>query len=148
MPKHRTLQTTSAPPPSAARIRPRIAAGILLAAFLTGTAAGTEGAGDAAAQAKNRLANMTALCFRNYYIGRITDTDADGNQFWLRTTSPIESMCSSALRGPRPAFRAAFPWFGLQARRGCREVLAAHPRPGDSRRTARGSPIQRWYSGD
>jgi hypothetical protein len=88
--EHQTLQTTSDPAPSTARIRQQVAAGIPLAAVLTGSAAGAKEGGDAAAQANNPLANMTALNFQDYYIGRITDTDKDGNQFWLRFAKPFE----------------------------------------------------------
>ena len=62
----------------------RLGFGVALATLLLGPAAGAEDAGDAAAQANNPLANMTALNFQDYYIGRITDTDEAGNQFWLR----------------------------------------------------------------
>jgi hypothetical protein len=72
------------------RIVSQLAAGFLLAAALTGSAFGAEDAGDATAQANNPLANMTALNFQDYYIGRITDTDEDGNQFWLRFAKPFE----------------------------------------------------------
>jgi len=68
---------------------PRLAAGLLLTVMLT-AAARAQDAGDTAAQANNPLANMTALNFQNYYIGRITDTDKDGNQFWLRFAKPFE----------------------------------------------------------
>jgi hypothetical protein len=42
-----------------------------------------------AAQANNPLANMTAFNMQNYYIGGLTDTDEDGNQFWLRYAKPF-----------------------------------------------------------
>jgi hypothetical protein len=70
-------------------IIPRLSAGILLAAALTGSATGAEQAGDVAAQANNPLANMPALNFQDYYIDRITDTDKDGNQFWVRFAKPF-----------------------------------------------------------
>jgi hypothetical protein len=44
---------------------------------------------DAAAQANNPLANMTALNFQNYYIGRVTETGEDANQFWVRFAQPF-----------------------------------------------------------
>lgn len=47
-------------------------------------------AADAAAQANNPLANMTALNFQNYYIGRVTETSDDANQFWVRFAQPLE----------------------------------------------------------
>jgi hypothetical protein len=52
---------------------------------------------DAAAQAKNPLANMTALNFQDYCIDRITDTGEDGNQFWLRFAKPFEVVGTSWL---------------------------------------------------
>lgn len=76
--------------PYTAGMLPRLAAGILFAVALTGSADGAEGGGDAAAQANNPLANMTALNFQDYYIGRITETDQDGNQFWVRFAKPFE----------------------------------------------------------
>jgi hypothetical protein len=61
----------------------RFAMGILLAAALTGPVAGAEDAGNAAAQANNPLANMTALNFQDYYIGRITAPDERlGSEKW------------------------------------------------------------------
>jgi hypothetical protein len=101
--EHHTHQTASDPAPSMARMRPRIAAGILLAAALTGSAAGAEETGDAAAQANNPLANMTALILQDYYIGRITDTDKDGNQFWLRVAKPF------SVAGTNWLMRASLP---------------------------------------
>lgn len=44
---------------------------------------------DAAAQANNPLANMTAFNLQNYYIGRLTETDKDANQFWFRYAEPF-----------------------------------------------------------
>ncbi|MBW3136221.1 hypothetical protein KZC32_14165, partial [Salmonella enterica subsp. enterica serovar Javiana] len=35
-----------------------------------------------AAQANNPLANMTAFNMQNYYIGDVSGTDKDANQFW------------------------------------------------------------------
>jgi len=56
---------------------------------LIGSAGGAENPGDTAAQANNSLANMTALNFQDYYIGRLAETDEDGNQFWLRFAKPF-----------------------------------------------------------
>ena len=44
---------------------------------------------DAAAQANNPLANMTAFNIQNYYIGELTESDESANQFWLRFAKPI-----------------------------------------------------------
>ncbi len=59
-------------------------------ACLTGAAIAQENttAGDAA-QANNPLANFTAFNVHNYYIGDVTDTDKDGNQFWARFAKPF-----------------------------------------------------------
>lgn len=45
-------------------------------------------AGDAA-QANNPLANMTAFNLHNYYIGELTESDEDANQFWFRFAKPF-----------------------------------------------------------
>jgi hypothetical protein len=42
-----------------------------------------------AAQANNPLANMTALNFQNYYIGKLTESDDNADQFWLRYAKPF-----------------------------------------------------------
>ncbi|EAN2044034.1 hypothetical protein D9N54_25130, partial [Salmonella enterica] len=42
-----------------------------------------------AAQANNPLANMTAFNMQNYYIGDVSDTDQDANQFWFRYAQPF-----------------------------------------------------------
>jgi len=94
MPEHQTYQATADPAPSTVRIRPRIEAGILRAAVLTGSVARAEAGGDATAQANNRLANVTALNFRDYYIGRITDTDR------AFRSVPAGSLRSAALETP------------------------------------------------
>jgi len=45
--------------------------------------------GDAAAQANNPLANMTAFNLQDYYIGELTESDDDANQFWFRFAQPF-----------------------------------------------------------
>jgi hypothetical protein len=60
---------------------------VLLAAQMVTRAEG-EGSADTA-QANNPLANMTALNFQNYYIGKLTDSDDNANQFWLRFAKPF-----------------------------------------------------------
>lgn len=45
-------------------------------------------AGDVA-QANNPLANFTAFNVHNYYIGELTDSDEDANQFWMRYARPF-----------------------------------------------------------
>ncbi|MCF8033195.1 MAG: hypothetical protein K9K66_11780 [Desulfarculaceae bacterium] len=49
-------------------------------------------AADAAAQANNPLASMTALNFQNYYIGRVTGTSENANQFWARFAQPVKIL--------------------------------------------------------
>jgi hypothetical protein len=44
---------------------------------------------DAAAQANNPLANITAFNIQNYYIGELTDSDKSANQGWLRYATPF-----------------------------------------------------------
>ena len=44
---------------------------------------------DAAAQANNPLANMTAFNIQDYYIGDLSDSDEDANQFWVRFAQPF-----------------------------------------------------------
>ena len=51
--EHQARRTASHLAPCAAGILSRLAAGILLAVTLTGSASGAEGGGDAAAQANN-----------------------------------------------------------------------------------------------
>jgi len=79
------------------KIVSRLAVATTLATTLVVPAPRAEEASDAAAQANNPLANMTALNFQDYYIGRITDTDEDGNQFWLRFAKPFEVAGTSWL---------------------------------------------------
>lgn len=45
--------------------------------------------GSDAAQANNPLANMTAFNLHNYYIGELTESDEDANQFWFRFAKPF-----------------------------------------------------------
>lgn len=63
------------------------AAGVLLALSASLPA---EETGSDAAQANNPLANMTAFNLQNYYIGRVTETDEDANQFWFRFATPFK----------------------------------------------------------
>jgi hypothetical protein len=92
-------------------------AGYVLAfvvALLAGHAARAEG--DAAAQANNPLANMTALNFQNYYIGDFTSPLPDsGNQFWVRYAQPFTLKDSTwLLRASLPIISYSKPdEFGL-----------------------------------
>ena len=44
---------------------------------------------DAAAQANNPLANMTAFNIQDYYIGELTESDESANQVWFRFAKPF-----------------------------------------------------------
>jgi hypothetical protein len=75
--------------------------GVLLG-VLTGTHRAS--ADDAAAQANNPLANMTAFNIQNYYIGELTESDEEANQLWLRYAKPFSLGESSWL------LRASLPF--------------------------------------
>ena len=76
----------------------------LAMAVMTSAGMGTAQAdADASAQANNPLANMTAFNIQNYYIGRLTETDDDANQFWLRYARPFEAF------GGKWLMRASLP---------------------------------------
>ncbi|WP_274058076.1 hypothetical protein [Vibrio parahaemolyticus] len=45
---------------------------------------------NAAAQANNPLANMTAFNIQDYYIGKLTESDDSANQAWLRYATPVK----------------------------------------------------------
>lgn len=62
---------------------------LLLSLALTSAAAWAEDASSGSAQANNPLANMTAFNMQNYYIGDVTGSDKDANQFWLRYAQPF-----------------------------------------------------------
>lgn len=65
---------------------------VVLIWSLTQACAAAEDSSSAAAQANNPLANMTAFNLQNYYIGRLTETDEDANQFWLRYAQPFKLL--------------------------------------------------------
>jgi len=56
-----------------------------------------------AAQANNPLANMIAFNLQNYYIGELTESDEDANQFWFRYAQPF------SLFGTTWLMRASLP---------------------------------------
>jgi len=62
---------------------------ILLLSFLLNIIHVSSHAAEDAAQANNPLADMTAFNLQNYYIGELTETDEDANQFWLRYAKPF-----------------------------------------------------------
>ncbi len=60
---------------------------------------------DAAADANNPLASVTAFNIQNYFIDSFTGpTSADGNQFWLRYATPVQLGETNWL------FRASLPY--------------------------------------
>ena len=60
-------------------------------------------AADTAAQANNPLANMTAFNLQNYYIGELTESDDNANQFWFRYAKPFSiSKTNWLLRASLP----------------------------------------------
>lgn len=63
----------------------------LILTLLTVAAASSaaENSSSGAAQANNPLANMTAFNMQNYYIGDVSGSDKDANQFWLRYAQPF-----------------------------------------------------------
>ena len=61
---------------------------MLMVLGLTGEALAQDQS-NAAAQANNPLANMTAFNLQNYYIGELTESDESANQFWLRYAQPF-----------------------------------------------------------
>jgi len=65
--------------------------GVLGAAMVLGLAgvASAQEAGNAAAQANNPLANMTAFNIQDYYIGELTESDESANQAWFRFAKPF-----------------------------------------------------------
>jgi hypothetical protein len=66
-----------------------VAAAAIASLGLSGPAVAEEEGSDAA-QANNPLANMKAFNLQNYYIGSVTETDDDANQFWLRFATPFK----------------------------------------------------------
>ncbi|VFQ43370.1 hypothetical protein [Desulfoluna butyratoxydans] len=66
--------------------------GILLQPALAGPEAQDQAgasSSNAEAQANNPLANMKAFNLQNYYIGKLTESDEDANQFVFRYAQPI-----------------------------------------------------------
>lgn len=74
----------------------------LFLAFSSGSALTAEGP-TSAAQANNPLANMTAFNMQNYYIGDVSGSGKDANQFWFRYAQPFSLGESKwLLRGSLP----------------------------------------------
>jgi hypothetical protein len=73
--------------PKQRRVLRMLAAGLLC---LSGVAhAQDDASANDIAQSNNPLANATAFNVHNYYIGKLTETDESGNQFWLRMAKPF-----------------------------------------------------------
>lgn len=68
-------------------------ASILVPCMLMGSgqaiAEEAEPAANLNAQANNPLANMKAFNLQDYYIGDLTESNDDANQFWVRAATPI-----------------------------------------------------------
>ena len=62
---------------------------IVASALLPGGGAVAQGGPDAAAQANNPLANMTAFNIQDYCLGELTESDETANQVWLRFAKPV-----------------------------------------------------------
>jgi len=61
---------------------------------------------DAAAQANNPLANLTALNLQNYHIPELSGSDENANQFWVRYAQPFEAFGGDwLLRASMPVSR-------------------------------------------
>jgi hypothetical protein len=70
---------------------------------LSGSAQQEKSQANAAAQANNPLANMTAFNIQNYYIGNVTGIDEPANQLWFRFAQPFE------VRDTKWLMRASLP---------------------------------------
>lgn len=105
---------------------------LLFAGVLVGLA-GAASAQDApaasdVAQANNPLANFTAFNLHDYYIGEVTETDTDANQFWARFAKPFAIGSSKWLMRaslPVNTFPVA-PQFDHQTGLGDLNVFAAY----------------------
>lgn len=74
----------------------------LLIAFTYSAPVRSEDQSSMAAQANNPLANMTAFNLHNYYIGSLTGSDSDANQFWLRYAKPFSLAGDWLMRASLP----------------------------------------------
>jgi hypothetical protein len=70
-------------------VKKRLMVAAVATASIVGFFRSSLAADDAAAQANNPLANMTAFNLQNYYVGALTDSDDSANQFWLRYAKPF-----------------------------------------------------------
>jgi hypothetical protein len=84
----------------------RIALLSVLIAFFPVSAWAQDNA-DAAAQANNPLANMTAFNLHDYYIGELTESGENANQFWLRYARPFSLGGDWLMRASLPIY--SFP---------------------------------------
>lgn len=62
---------------------------VFCAIFIAGNSWATNSQTGSAAQANNPLANMTAFNMQNYYMGDVSGTDKEANQFWFRFATPF-----------------------------------------------------------
>ena len=62
---------------------------LLAALTVTLPALAAQNTPDAAAQANNPLANMTAFNLQDYYMGDLSESDETANQFWMRFAQPF-----------------------------------------------------------
>ena len=87
------------------RLHTKAVCGVLLAVVtLFGASAQgqEEGSTDAAAQANNPLANMTAFNLHTYFIPEFTGSKQAGNQFFARYAKPFELKGSWLMRASLP----------------------------------------------
>ena len=68
---------------------------------------------DAAAQANNPLANMTAFNIQDYYVGDISGTDDRANQAWLRFAQPFSISDKWLMRASLPIYTGPTPTTGI-----------------------------------
>ena len=62
---------------------------VIVSALLPAGVAFAQAEPDAAAQANNPLANMTAFNIQDYYIGDLSESDKTANQAWMRFATPV-----------------------------------------------------------
>ena len=76
---------------------------IVVLALLLDSKAFAQDQSNAAAQANNPLANMTAFTIQDYYIGDLSESDDSANQAWFRFAKPFSVSDTNWL------FRASLP---------------------------------------
>ena len=93
----------------------RVGAFLFLGSIITQSAmADGQGSPDAAAQANNPLANMTAFNIQDYYMGDLSGTDDTANQGWLRFAKPFSVAGTNWLmRASLPVYTSPTPETGI-----------------------------------